>query len=194
MMLRYGATEGEEGKRALAVLHVYATNSKPADEPQSNPRTQLARLSRNQDYSDQGQPPERLQAIDRLTGLSDQYVVDSLKTALHSDSNPAVRRRAAVALEDIGGDPAANALEAGLGDDNPSIRIAVVTALGRIGSERAIMAIGQTIMGDPEPETRRAAVLALAGHEGGAVEAFLNAARKDDARVVREAAKWVRSR
>ena len=51
------------------------------------------------------------------------------------------------------------------------------------------MALGQTIMGDREPEVRRAAVLALEGHDGGATEAFIKAAGKDESPLVREAAK-----
>jgi HEAT repeat protein len=191
-MMALNDTTGNE--HDITKLFVYATEAKTPDNPQSDRPARVDPVSRYQDPSDEGPSPERLLAIERVVGLEDQGVVDTLETALRSDADPAVRRRAAVALEDIGGDPVVNALEAGLGDDDPSIRIAVANSLGRIGSERAIMAIGQTIIGDPDPETRRAAVLALEGHEGGAVNAFLKAAQKDRTGLVREAAGLILNR
>ena len=99
-----------------------------------------------------------------------------------------------MALRDIGGDPAISALEAGLGDEDPEVRIKVMNSLGRIGDQRAIMWLGQAIMGDPEPEVRFEAVLALEGHKGGAVEAFITAAAEDDSQIVQKAAEWLAGR
>lgn len=173
---------------------MYAAEAKNSADQQIDKPARVEPVSRYRQPSDEGSSAQRLLAIERLAGLKDKPVVDGLETALRSDTDPWVRRRAALALEDIGGEAAVNALEAGLGDDDPSIRSAVVNSLGRIGSERAVMAIGQTIIGDPDPETRRTAVLALDGHEGGAVEAFLQAAQKDRAASVRQAAGWLLNR
>jgi hypothetical protein len=173
----------------ISKLTVYAATGRPS--PDSDP-IQPAPLE-----SPPGDPgpveanaddiSERIVAIESLAGLDDQEIVDRLGGVLNSDPEVAVRKRAAIALEDIGGDPALQQLEAGLGDGSPDVRIAIVESLGRIGGDRAIMALGQTIMGDSDPLVRQAAVLALQNHESGAVQAFRKAASADNSALVREA-------
>ena len=175
----------------IKILYVLAAEGGISNDTQDEVPKNIEPASRYLDLSEQGHRTDRIRAIERLEGLQGQAVIDELEHTLRYDADITVRRRAAVSLEDIGGDPVVNALEAGLGDDDPSIRIAVVNSLGRIGSQRAIMAIGQTIIGDRDVETRRAAVLALDGLEGGAVEAFLKAAQKDQDKSVRQAASQV---
>ena len=179
----------ESGGRTIKKLYIFMAATQTADEAAQQPPARIERYSRYRGDSVQG--AGRLQAIERLEGLNSPDVVDSLEAALRTDADPAVRRRASVALEDIGGDAAVNALLTGLGDDVPAIRITVVNSLGRVGGDQAIMALGQTIMGDTDPEVRRAAVLALEGHEGGAVDAFIKAAAKDASPGVREATKML---
>ncbi|MGB5716860.1 MAG: HEAT repeat domain-containing protein [Gammaproteobacteria bacterium] len=179
----------ESDGRSIKKVYIYMAEPQTADKSAPHPPARIERYSRYLD--DSGQGSGQLQAIERLEGLNSPDVVDSLEAALRTDADPAIRSRASVALEDIGGDDAVNALLAGLGDDTPAIRITVVDSLGRLGGDQAIMALGQTIMGDKDPEVRRAAVLALEGHEGGAVDAFITAAAKDRSEKVREAAQML---
>ena len=69
--------------------------------------------------------------------------------SLQHDPDPTVRARAVTALEQIGGEVAATALETGLGDDNPSVRRIVVQALGNVQDERVSLWLGQILIGDP---------------------------------------------
>ncbi len=127
----------------------------------------------------------QLAEIARLAGLRGNDVLHRLESYLHRDADREVRRQAVLALQELGGPESVDALLKGLGDPDPDLRAAVVEALGHIGGDEAIMAIGQTIVGDPDPIARRAAVNALAGHRGGAVEAFVQAASKDRSEQVR---------
>ena len=131
---------------------------------------------------------ERIEAIARLEGLTDELTVKSLKSAVQNDPEEAVRIRAVTALEQIGGTVAASALESGLGDDNSLVRKQVVQALGNIQDERVLLWLGQVLMGDPNADVRFQALLAIAQKNNGTAQIFLEAAVKDNSSLVSETA------
>ena len=95
------------------------------------------------------------------------------------------RIQAIFALEYIGDEDAARALETGLGDPDPSVRIHVIEALERLKADRALPAFGQVLYGDTDPKVRLVAVQAIARQRSEAARAFLNVAAKDKNPTVR---------
>ncbi len=130
---------------------------------------------------------DRVQAIDRLAGLTDDITVTALVFSLQHDPSPTVRARAVTMLERIGGEVAATGLETGLGDDIPSVRMKVVQALGNVQDERVSLWLGQMLMGDPSADVRLMAVQAIAQQGGDTARLFLEAAAEDSSSVVSEA-------
>ena len=80
---------------------------------------------------------------------------------LIQDADASVRGQAAAVLEDIAGEEAIRALEAGLGDPNPAVRIKVIGSLEALQAEEAIPTLGQVLFSDPSPQVRLAAVAAI---------------------------------
>lgn len=132
----------------------------------------------------------RLLEVERLTGLNSPDVLEELGTIIKQESDRTVRLRAIQLLDEYG-KSASPTLESGLGDEDPVVRAAVVKSLARLGTESAILAIGQTIVGDKNSDVRRAAVSSLDGLKGGAAQAFVNHAKKDPAPSVRKVAETV---
>jgi hypothetical protein len=130
----------------------------------------------------------RVEAIDRLQGLSDDLTVTQLTFSLREDPDPEVRTRAIELLEEIGGTPAATALEAGLGDDDVTVRKNVVKALGTTQDERVPMWLGQVLMGDESADVRLQAVESIASQEEYSARIFLEAATDDESAQVSAAA------
>ena len=145
----------------------------------------------NQLRLDQAQADElqnRLAAIDRSEGLTDDITLENLAFALQHDPDPEVRIRAITALDDIGGSTAVTALVAGLGDSDTTVRKKVVQTFATINDERIPLWLGQVLMGDPDPEVRLEAVQAVARKEGDIARIFLQAATGDSSSAVSEAA------
>jgi hypothetical protein len=130
----------------------------------------------------------RIQSIDRLVGLSDEITIDNLTFSLEYDPDPEVRKRAAQALADIGGEVAATALERGLGDGDASVRTQAVGFLAGVDDERITLWLGQVLMGDTDPAVQLAAVEALARRTDGMAAHFLQAAAGHDSPQISEAA------
>ncbi len=121
------------------------------------------------------------------------HVEDGAQVSVHlrtltEDKEVSKRRKAVFALEYIGDEEAARALEAGLGDPDPAVRILVLAALERLKADRAIPAFGQCLYGDPDPKVRLAAVEAIARQRNPAAQSFLRVAIKDKNPKVRTAA------
>jgi hypothetical protein len=135
-----------------------------------------------------GKSQDRIDAIERLQGLSDELTMAHLRFALQHDPDPEVRIRAVSALEQIGGSTAATALQHGLGDDNSSVRINVVKTLGKTHDERVPLWLGQILMGDSNAEVRLQAVHTIANQEGDTARIFLEAAADDSSNQVSAAA------
>lgn len=131
---------------------------------------------------------DRLDAVDRLAGRSDDISIANLSFALQHDPDASVRARAVRVLESLHGPRAASALEPGLGDDASSVRIDVVRALGKLADERMPLWLGQVIMGDPSDAVRLEAVRAIAAQPNAMARHFLAAAANDPSAAVRRAA------
>lgn len=175
------------GHQTIVKLYIIA-GLRQASAPAVRSDALIVAPNHNLALQDQGDSWRRLAEVERMAGLRDDAARTRLQAALSHDAEPLVRRRAVALLADMEGQTVLEALLVGLGDDDADIRITVVHSLGRIGSDAAILGIGQVIMGDADPNVRRAAVSALADHQGGMADAFLVAARKDRADSVREIA------
>jgi hypothetical protein len=130
----------------------------------------------------------RIRSINRLAGLSDDITVDNLTFSLEFDPDPDVRKRAAQALADIGGEVAATALERGLGDGDASVRTQTVEFLAGIDDERITLWLGQMLMGDPDRAVKLAAAEALARRSDDMAAHFLQAAAGNESPQISEAA------
>ncbi len=107
---------------------------------------------------------------------------------LLGDGDCEVRRKAAVALAEIGDDRAVEALIDLLGDREAAVRRAAVETLGRIGDERGVAPLIDALGKSGDGDVRRAAAQALA--EIGAPQAVdkLIAVLQDKDSLVREGA------
>ncbi len=126
--------------------------------------------------------------IDRLEGLHQQDVIDSLADIVRHEPDPIVRLRAVSALRDIGSGDVLSALEAGMSDASPEVRIEVAHAFGEAQDQRAILLLGQLLMGDKTSSVREAAVQSLLSYSSPAAHAFVEAAKQDRDEDVRKAA------
>jgi hypothetical protein len=131
---------------------------------------------------------DRVQAMRWFAEQRDGQAVGRLRYFLALDADASVRRQAALALSDVGGDTAVAALDVGLGDEDPEVRFAVVDALGRTRGAGAELCLGQVLFGERDPEIRLTAVVGLGELRGAAARAFLEAAAKDPDEKVRAAA------
>ena len=102
-------------------------------------------------------------AADALGKLGYVPAVESLKTAMHSDADPQVRRVAIGALALIADRSCEDALIEALNDSNADneARAQAATGLGRLASPRAVAALIKTLE-DDDLKLRSAAVAALA--------------------------------
>ena len=153
----------------------------PAPEYDEGLHKDIASLDRDQ----------RLYAMQWLADEGDQAAVWALGRFLALDEDPLVRGEAALALKDIGGAEAADALELGLGDIDPDVRFQVVDALSGMGGFEATLKLGQVIFGDSDPEVRITALAGLGSEKSEAAQAFLEAAVEDSDERVREVAEFI---
>jgi hypothetical protein len=138
---------------------------------------------------DQVDAAARIQAINSLISLESATAITLLTQILRQDVDAAVRLHAVGLLESIGGEAATNALEKGLGDRDPAVRSRIVTAFGLTGGERTLPILGQTLLSDPDPTVRQAALHAMTLQpRNEAVWAFLKVAAQDRDSQVRDMA------
>jgi hypothetical protein len=140
------------------------------------------------DQVESGGAGERIAAIDRSEGLTDDITLQNLAFALQHDPDPEVRIRAVSALEGIDAATTVTVLEAGIGDADAEVRMKVMQALAKIEDERIPLWLGQVLMGDPVPEVRLEALRAIARKEGDVAKIFIEAATTDSSELVSEAA------
>jgi HEAT repeat protein len=121
-------------------------------------------------------PAIRARAADAVARLGDLESLPLLRRALRTDPDDHVREEAAVALGRLGEVDSLDDLVAALGQDRSShVREEAALALGRVGEERAIGPLVGA-MGDGYTMVRRAAVEALAGMGGDAMERLVELA------------------
>ena len=123
----------------------------------------------------------RIGGLDRLTGLMDRDTLGVLTQVLRHDPDPEVRKRAVAMLAEIPGEAAASVLESGLGDSDSSVRAVVIDALMPRPSLGAVMALGQVMIGDADPELRARAYQALREHPHKRAAVLVAASRQEQA-------------
>ncbi|MGH6903337.1 MAG: HEAT repeat domain-containing protein [Geminicoccaceae bacterium] len=131
---------------------------------------------------------ERLGAIRGLARQQDEAAIETLGTLLAQDPDATVRRIAATALGNIGGEAAAAALEPALADADVEVRIRAMRGLHVVDPEAAAAALGELALRDADPGLRRQAVHLLATLRSPEARATIELAASDPDDAVREAA------
>jgi HEAT repeats/PBS lyase HEAT-like repeat len=130
----------------------------------------------------------RLAAICGLARQQDEAAIEVLSALLAHDPNATIRRIAATALGNIGGDAGAAALKAALLDQNVEVRIQAMRGLHAIDPEAATAPLGELALDDADPGLRRQAVHLLATLRSDEARATVELAASDPDDTVRQAA------
>ncbi|MDA2932405.1 S8 family serine peptidase [Nitrospinae bacterium AH-259-F20] len=128
MVMIYAPPRGEAGPMHLVEVRLY-----------SAPETRVA--------ATKGPPAANLY-------LPDLARKEQLAQVLAKDEDSIVRGRAAEALGNFRGEQAAAALATALADEDSSVRIQASGALRKVGAEGESVALGEVLMGDPDPKVR----------------------------------------
>lgn len=129
--------------------------------------------------------------IDNLEGLTSNDVIDTLAQTLKSDKDPVIRKRAVVALRDIGGTRVLDALESGMGDSAGDVRTELARSFAGIKHQRSMLLLGQMLVGDHDAVVRREAVRAMYQQDTLAAHTFVEAALKDKDDTVKKTAREI---
>jgi len=127
-------------------------------------------------------------SIDNLEGMTGDDVIATLEQTLVTDKDPLIRKRAVLALSDIGGTRVLDALESGMGDRSGDVRTELAKSFGGIKHQRSMLALGQLLMGDHDASVRQEAVRSLYKQNSPAAHTFIEAALKDKDGDVKKAA------
>jgi HEAT repeat protein len=127
-------------------------------------------------------------ALRILARQQDEAAIEVLGALAAHDPDATVRRIAATALGNIGGEAAAVALEAALVDPNVEVRIRAMRGLHVIGGAAAAGPLGELALGDADPALRRQAVHLLATLRSDEARATIDLAASDPDDSVRQAA------
>jgi HEAT repeats len=131
---------------------------------------------------------ERLMTLRILARQQDDAAIALLGALAAQDPDATVRRIAATALGNIGGETAAAALEPALADADVEVRIQAMRGLHVISGEAAAGPLGELAVGDADPGLRRQAVHLLATLRSDAAWSTVELASSDPDASVREAA------
>ena len=131
---------------------------------------------------------ERLGAIRKLARREDEAALEVLGALVAQDPDATVRRIAATALSNLGGEDAAAALEVGLGDQDADVRIQAMRGLQAIEREDGAERLGALALGDDNPEIRRQAVHLLGTLRSAEAWSTIESATSDPDDAVRAAA------
>jgi len=133
----------------------------------------------------------RSQAALRLVQQQgEEAVVEKLSVLLHTDRDPLVRSRVAIALGSLKDERAVPELESALRDTSFSVRAQSMSALGRIGGERATRALGNILLDSGlDPVERVIAAQALWKQDSEIATGYLQAGSDDSNAQVRDAAR-----
>jgi hypothetical protein len=129
--------------------------------------------------------------IDNLEGMISDDVIETLQQTLLTEKDPVIRKRAVVALSDIGGTHVLDALESGMGDNSGEVRAEIARSLAGIKNQKSMLLLGQMLMGDGNVEVRQEAVRALRQQDSPAARSFVEAALQDNAASVNKVAKEI---
>lgn len=168
----------DQSEEAVIARRAVALGLEPSAHDDGGLYEDLARLGRD----------ERAHAMQWLANLGDEPAIKTLRRFLALDQDPAVRSAAALALGDVGGEAASEALTLGLGDNDPDVRYQVVEAIGAVAGDRGTLVLGQVLYSETDPEIRVSAIASLGGLPGDAARAFLESATEDPHPRVREIA------
>jgi hypothetical protein len=178
LMLVYGAAPAGEGSR-LVEVSVFAAS--PSRSAQDRPGPAAVR--------------ERAALFSEIDRLGRERGAPRLAELLRGAPDPSVRARAATTLGRVGGAEAAAALTAALSDQTPSVRIQAAHALRSAEGPRAIPAIGDVLLSDPDVSVRRAAVRILGTLPDPAATAALSRAAADsDAQIRHDVSRTLQRR
>jgi hypothetical protein len=130
----------------------------------------------------------RLGAIRGLARQADEAALEMLGALAAHDADATVRRIAATALGNIGGEAVVPALEAALADADVEVRIQAMRGLHAIDPEAAAAPLGELVLGDPDPGLRRQAINLLATLRGEEAHATVELAASDPDDSVRQVA------
>jgi hypothetical protein len=130
----------------------------------------------------------RLGAIRGLARQQDDAAIDVLGALVGHDPDATVRRIAATALGNIGGEAVVGALEAALADADVEVRIQAMRGLHAIDPEAAAASLGELALGDADPGLRRQAVHLLATLRSDEARSTVELAASDPDDAVRQAA------
>lgn len=131
---------------------------------------------------------KRLQAVRRLARRKDEADVATLARVLSGDPDATIRRMSATALGNIGGEDAAGALAAALGDGDRSVRVRAIRGLRIVKGNDAAALLGEIATGDKDPEVRRTTVHFLGALDSEDARSALEIALGDPDAKVRDAA------
>jgi HEAT repeat protein len=134
---------------------------------------------------------ERLAAIRALARQQDDGAIEVLAALLAHDPDPTVRRIAATALGNIGGEAVVPAFEAALTDRDVEVRIQAMRGLHVINGESAAAMLGELALGDTDPGLRRQAIHLLATLRSDEARSTIELASSDPDDTVRQAAEEV---
>ena len=179
---------GEDGTKRLAEVKVYGATAlarkKPAERVRdlNRPDEELANLA----SLERG---PRLRAVRALARRKDASAISALALVLADDRDATVRRIAATALGNIGGEQAAASLIGALADEDPTVRIRATRGLRMIKGADAAPMLGEVAMGDRDPEVRRLTIHLLGALDSPEARRILESAMSDPDPAIREAAK-----
>ena len=131
------------------------------------------------------------ESVSRLSGMRDELSIKQLTNSLATAHDIEARMQTVELLRQTGNEQALTSLETGLGDDNSGVRIASLKAIAGIRGDDALLLLGQAVIGDKNPDVRRAALELLQDNKQEAAIAFIKTALNDSDSGVRRIAKQV---
>ena len=117
-------------------------------------------MDRVYDGLDRFDRKSKLRAVRELHGLDDEAAVDDLARVLAQETDPKVRRLAALGLGNSKDTKARAALSTALGDKDRSTRFQAIHGLAKIGGAESAKALTASLR-DDDPAVRLQTVLAL---------------------------------
>jgi hypothetical protein len=202
LMMVFRRSEGHGGQGRLREVRVYG--QPPSDELARvrEPLTRTLGKLAKEPTATAPEPPsyqelaakdrgERLAAIRGLARQQDEAAIETLATLLARDPDRSVRRIAATALGNIGGENVVPALEAALADPDVEVGIQAMRGLHAINGEAGAASLGELALGDADPELRRQAVNLLATLRSDEARSTIELAATDPDDTVRQAAEEV---